>query len=61
MARSRDQGGILARVEDSGKGGMADSNIESLLDLYWHELHVLRVLSPGAIEIPVTAKGGRVC
>ena len=42
MARLRDRGGILARVEDSGKDGMADGNIESLLDLYWHELHVLR-------------------
>jgi len=51
----------LARVEDSGKGGMADGNIESLLDLYWHELHVLRVLSPGLMEILVTAEGGRVC
>ena len=61
MARSRDRGGISARVEDSGKGGMADGNIESLLDLYQHELHVLRVLSPGAIEIPVAAEGGRVC
>ena len=40
---------------------MADGNIESLLDLYWHELHILRVLSPGAIEILVTAEGGRVC
>jgi hypothetical protein len=61
MARLRDRGGISARVEDSGKGDMADGNIESLLDLYWHELHILRVLSPGAIEILVTAEGGRVC
>jgi hypothetical protein len=61
MARLRDRGGISARVEDSGKGGMADSNIESLLDLYWHKLHVLRVLSPGVIEILVTTEGGRVC
>jgi hypothetical protein len=46
----------LAREEDSGKGGAADGIIESLLDLYQHELHVLRVLSPGAIEILVKAE-----
>ena len=49
------------RVEDSGKGGIADSNIESLLDLYWYELYVLRVLSSGLIEILVRAEGGKVC
>ena len=48
-------------VEDSGKDGTADGNMESLLDLYWHELHVLRVLSPGSIEIVVRAEGERVC
>jgi hypothetical protein len=61
MARIRDCGGIPVRTEDSGKGGMADGNIESLLDLYWHELHVLRVLSAGLIEILVRAEGRRVC
>jgi hypothetical protein len=48
-------------VEDSGKDGMADDNMESLLDLYRHEEHVLRVLSPGSIEILVEAEGGMVC
>ena len=60
MARLRDRGGILVRVADSGKGSIADGNIESLLDLYWHKLHILRVLSPGAIEILVTTEEGRV-
>ena len=49
------------RVEDSGKGGMADGSIESLLDLYRHVEHVLRVLSPGLIEILAEAEEGRVC
>ena len=49
------------RVEDSGKGGTADGNMESLLDLYRHEEHVLRVLSPRSIEILVEAEGGTVC
>jgi hypothetical protein len=61
MVGIRDWGGTLARVEDSGKDGMADGNIESLLDLYRHEEHVLRVLSPGLIEILVEAEGARVC
>ena len=61
MARLRDRGGILVRVEDSDKGGTTDGNIKSLLDLYWHELHVLRVLSPELIKILVKAEGGRVC
>ena len=46
----------MAREEDSGKGGAADGIIESLLDLYRHELYVLRVLSPEAIEILVKAE-----
>jgi hypothetical protein len=49
------------REEDSGKDGMADGNMESLLDLYQHEEHVLRVLSPGLIEMGIKAEGGRVC
>jgi hypothetical protein len=51
-----DCGGILAREEDSGKEGVADSIIELLLDLYRHKLHILRVLSPRAIEILVKAE-----
>jgi len=49
------------REEDSDTGGMAGGNMELLLDLYRHELHVLRVLSPGLIEMLVKAEGGRVC
>jgi hypothetical protein len=48
--------GILAREEDSGKEGAADGIIELLLDLYQHELYILRVLSPRAIEILVKAE-----
>jgi hypothetical protein len=61
MAQARGRGAILARVEDSGRGGMTDGNIESLLDLYRHRAHALRVLSPGSIEILVEAEGGTVC
>ena len=46
---------------DLGKGGTVGSNIVSLLDLYRHKPHVLRVLSPELIEILVKAEGGRVC
>jgi hypothetical protein len=46
----------LAREEDSGKDGAADGIIEPLLDLYRHELYVLRVLFPRAIEILVKAE-----
>ena len=56
IVRIGDCGGILAREEDSGKEGAADGIIELLLDLYQHELHVLRVLSPGVIEILVKAE-----
>ena len=52
---------MLARVKDSGKDGMADGNMESLLDLYRHKEHILRVLSLGLMEILVEAEGARVC
>jgi hypothetical protein len=61
MVGIRDWGGILGRVEDSGRGGMTDGNIESLLDLYLHKEHVLRVLSPGLIATLVRVEEGRVC
>jgi|HubBroStandDraft_2_1064218.scaffolds.fasta_scaffold1489078_1 hypothetical protein len=61
MVWTRDWGGIPVRVDDSGKGGMVGGSMESLLDLYRHELHVLRVLSPESIEIFVKAEEGRVC
>ena len=40
---------------------MVGGSMESLLDLYRHELHVLRVLSLESIEIFVKAEEGRVC
>jgi len=49
------------RVEDSGRDSIADSSIESLLNLYRHEEYVLRVLSPGLIEILTEDEEGRVC
>jgi hypothetical protein len=49
------------RVEDLGKGGMTDSNIKSLLNLYRHEEHILRILSLRLIEILAEVKEGRVC
>ena len=58
MVGIRDREGTL---EDSGTGGTADGNIESLLDLDLHEEHVLRVLSPGLIATPITVEEGRVC
>ena len=48
------------REEDLGKSGMADNNMESLLDLYQHEEYVLRVLSPGLIEMGVKVEGSRI-
>ena len=56
IVRIGDCRGTLAREEDSGKEGAADGIIKLLLDLYRHELHVLRVLFPGAIEILVKAE-----